>query len=235
MTKPAWHWVFWGSTLFFKQETAVRDSLTRGGCWCCMLICHCSHVNIPSCQWWFVHLICRNYTFGITPLWSGHNACLSHEIFVYDNCPEAQKLHVNFSINTSSKGGRLRTQPAHVSPFSVPTCRVSPTDERGDGRGGRVHLLTGHLRPGEQWLRQLLHQTGALRSRHQDRAGRNWFGTFLWKIPCKNREHWESISSQKNTQTNATGRLRSQYQRWRWGGEEARFHSSEKLRSGTIF
>lgn len=42
--------------------------------------------------------------------------------------------------------------------------RVSPPHERGAGRSGRVYLLTGHLWPGEQWLGQLLYQTGALRT-----------------------------------------------------------------------
>lgn len=36
--------------------------------------------------------------------------------------------------------------------------------KRRDSRDRRVHLLAGHLRPGEQRLRQLLHQTGALSS-----------------------------------------------------------------------
>lgn len=36
--------------------------------------------------------------------------------------------------------------------------------KRRGSRDRRVHLLTGHLRPGEQRLRQLLHQTGALSS-----------------------------------------------------------------------
>lgn len=43
----------------------------------------------------------------------------------------------------------------------VPICRVCTAHEGG---GGRLYLLTDHLRPGEQWLRQLLHQTGALRA-----------------------------------------------------------------------
>lgn len=88
---------------------------------------------------------------------------------------------VNPAINTSSKAGfscvaaTTTAQPAHVSTVSVPTCRVSPPDERGDGRGGRVHLLPGHLWPGEQRLRQLLHQTGALRSRCW---GQGWTNSF---------------------------------------------------------
>lgn len=51
-----------------------------------------------------------------------------------------------------------------------PVCRVSPANEGRDGGGGRVYLLTGHLRPGEQRLGQLLHQTGALRSRGRGKS-----------------------------------------------------------------
>lgn len=80
------------------------------------------------------------------------------------------------------------TPGSSVLPFSllsvpVPACRVSPTNEGGDGGGGRVYLLTGHLGPGKQRLGQLLHQTGALIL--QDGAG--------WDTPLENlsreREH----------------------------------------------
>lgn len=51
-----------------------------------------------------------------------------------------------------------------VSSLSCLFCRVSTENEGGRSRGGRVHFLTGNLRPGEQRLRQLLHQTGALKA-----------------------------------------------------------------------
>lgn len=92
-------------------------------------------------------------------------------------------MHVDLTLTprAKTKGSSCvteiaQTQLAHVLSVSVPMCRVSPTNERGDGRGGRVYLLTGHIRPGEQRLRQLLHQTGALRSRRQDGAGRTGSG-----------------------------------------------------------
>lgn len=65
----------------------------------------------------------------------------------------------------------------------VPVCRVSPANEGGDGGGGRVYLLAGNLRPGKQRLRQLLHQTGALRSQGQDETGQD---TPLEKNPVSN-------------------------------------------------
>lgn len=63
--------------------------------------------------------------------------------------------------------GSLKVSGSHLARLCSPLlmCRVPPAHERGDGRGGRVHLLARHLRPGEQRLRQLLHQTGALKCR----------------------------------------------------------------------
>lgn len=73
---------------------------------------------------------------------------------------------------------------------SVPVCRLPPANE-GDGRGGWVYLLTGHLRPGEQRLGQLLHQTGALRSQGQTEQDALGQDTSL-KNPSKHQECGES-------------------------------------------
>lgn len=98
---------------------------------------------------------------------------------------------------------------------SVPVYRVSPANERGDGRGGRVYLLTGHVRPGEQRLRQLLHQTGALKSRGRDRAGRTGSGHASGK-PQQGSGMWILKPAVNHTQTNSTGLLWSHYRGWRW-------------------
>lgn len=46
--------------------------------------------------------------------------------------------------------------------LSIQFRRSLTSVKRGDSRDRWVHLLTGHLRPGKQRLRQLLHPTGAL-------------------------------------------------------------------------
>lgn len=130
-------------------------------------------------------------------------------------------MHVDLALTprAKTKGSSCvtesaRTQLAHVLSVSVPMCRVSPANERGDGRGGRVYLLTGHLRPGEQRLRQLLHQTGALRSRRQDGAGRTGSGPSSGK-PQGGLGTLGVKLALSHTQTNATGLRWSQYKRCR--------------------
>lgn len=59
--------------------------------------------------------------------------------------------------------------------------------ERRDSWDGRVHLLAGHLRPGEQRLRQLLHQTGALSSISHHRASPHC--QQHWKNPTRRDAH----------------------------------------------
>lgn len=148
-------------------------------------------------------------------------------------------MHVEFTLWPGTKAKapplfyskRMNTTGSSVLLFSllsapVPVCRVSPANERGDGRGGWVYLLTGHLRPGEQRLGQLLHQTGALRSQSQDRAG--WTGSgHTSGNPQRGSGMWRVKLALNHTQTNATGLLWSQNrrQRGRGGGH---FHSSEK-------
>lgn len=49
-------------------------------------------------------------------------------------------FHSKF-MNTTGSSALLFS----LSSVSAPVCRVSPANEGGDGRGGRVYLLTGHL------------------------------------------------------------------------------------------
>lgn len=87
-------------------------------------------------------------------------------------------LHTCFAVTVQFPGVPVkRSRFGSVEMFSpwliscvCPSCRVSPANEGGVGRGGRVHLLPGSLGPGEQRLRQLLHQTGALRRSGDARA-----------------------------------------------------------------
>lgn len=111
-------------------------------------------------------------------------ACFFHFIMVYllnispDAC-HARLASINCfkCMNTNGWSALLFS----LLSVSVPVCRVSPANEGGYSRGGRVYLLTGHLWPGKQWLGQLLHQTGALRSQGQDRAGQNGTGCLSGK------------------------------------------------------
>lgn len=59
--------------------------------------------------------------------------------------------------------------------------------ERRDSWDGRVHLLAGNFRPGEQRLRQLLHQTGALSSISHHRASPHC--QQHWKNPSQSDAH----------------------------------------------
>ncbi len=73
--------------------------------------------------------------------------------------------------------------------------------ERRDSWDRRVHLLAGHLRPGEQRLRQLLHQTGALSSISHHRASPHC--QQHWKNPTRSDAHeaWKKTVTSSHTRS----------------------------------
>lgn len=90
-------------------------------------------------------------------------------VFWFDQCISLNAC--GFIVNTMSKDDSsscdlTEEEEEHgwlMSSLFLSPHRVSPPHERGASRSGWVYLLTGHLWPGEQWLGQLLYQTGALR------------------------------------------------------------------------